>query len=896
MPITPYSAPLQYEYKPLNLMAFAAPLSKMQEEFDITTDAIESSDFDLQHLSLGTDPERAQALLNTVKGKRDELAKNLAETKNYKQAATKLKQLNTAWKNDPELKALQSNYAAYSEMVKTAEENVKSNYWNQEQANEWLARAKRQYKGANFEADQNNPKGTYTSYGLTARGKNLDKEFEEMVWNIAKAIPEHKYDTFAAYGIDPDTLDKEFVKTIVEETNPNEAAAKISGYLKTIPRFRQYFEEAADYKFDALKNAEGNEETYKALAANLNDQLLQSVNGDIAQYQKLAKKDPSVLTSPEYLELVDYKNRAEQSKETGVYDDELTRQLYMQDQVNDRYNMQAVGNVIGYKNVTHDHIFRATPKPKNGGGSGANEDGTNPFLLPAEDMKFNIFSIKDDIAKAKKNLHGYVVSIDNISGGAMREVVLGSVGSNRRKKLTNDDAAIYEAQLIVRNAAVTSKNVDEFRKKIKDGGMNPSTRLVEKLYKDLTSNNSVGLQELNDNLAAGEVHYNSGRSAAENYKFIQQGAYEDKDIKKVLSEVATLNPFDFSDVVDIGDWGELNPSQQAELKQIRHVFSSRSYSQEQLKKAGINTTNNRAMGDFITGAQGVLLTYDEVAKLHGYKNFQDAILKGYDFGGVKMGSNYKLTDGKFEGASTKFNLGSTAKEIQQNLLAYAGNKGLEVNKMSYDLINDQQSQEELGQAFSTINKVIAYAGTTSYQGMPGFDKKGNPLPGTKIDVGGNKQPLMTLHGGQVYVQVPYAYKGGEGMITIKPKTGTEDYIYSALDRIDRATEGSTDRLKKQTNTTIKNAKFVQVYGNTINDVRANSPTFNVDKNHPEKTLGVISVPDPMGNPMTVEVVKRYSEGEGGGTQAYYTVKYPGGKYVGRYTDVNALRADIMIGR
>jgi hypothetical protein len=895
MPITPYSAPLQYEYKPLNLMAFAAPLSKMQEEFDLVTDTVESSDFDLQHLSLGNDPERAQALLNTVRGKRDELAKNLAETKNYKQAATKLKQLNNTWKNDPEVKALQANYAAYADMQKTAEENVKSNYWDQEQANEWLARAKRSYKGANFESDANNPEGTYKSYGLTARGKNLDKEFEEMVWNIAKAIPEHKYDAFSVVGIDPDINDKEFLKTIVEVKDPNVAAAKISAYLKTIPRFRQYFTEAADYKFDAIKNAEGNEENYKTLAGSLNDQLLKSVDSDLANYQKLAKKDPKILNSQEYLDLVEYKTKAEEAKKTGVYDDELTRQLYMQDQLNDRYNMSSVGNVIGYKNVTHDHIFRDMPNPTNAD-KGKNEDGSNPFLLPAEDMKFNIFSIKDDISKAKKNLHGYVVNMDNISGGAMREVVLGSVGSDRRKKMTNDDAAIYEAQVTVRNALVTSTSVEQFRKKLKDAGMNPSTRLVNKLYGDLKASNSVGLQELNDGLTAGEVHYNSGATAAENYKFIQQGAYEDKDIKKVMAEVGTLNPFDFSDAVDVGDWGDLNAKQVGELNQIRHVFSSRSYSQEQLKKAGINTSNNRGMSDFITGAQGVLLTYDEVAKLHGYKNFHEAVIKGYDFGGVTVGSNYAINDGKLESASTKFNLGSNAKEMQQSLLAYAGNKGLEVNKMSYDLINDQRSQKELGQAFSTINKVIAYAGTTSYQGMPGFDDKGNPLEGTKIAVGGNKQPIMTLHGGQVYVQVPYSYEGGEGMITIKPKTGTEDYIYSALNRIDKATAGSEDRLKKQTNATIKNAKFVQVYGNTINDVRANSPAFAVDAAHPEKTLGVITIPDPMGNPMVVEVVKRHSEGEGGGSLPYYTVKYPGGKYVGRFNDINALRADMMIGR
>ena len=79
MTITPYTTPLQYEYKPLNLMAFAEPLSKMQEQFDIVKASIDESDFDITNLPLGTDPERAKELLKTVEGKRDELAKNLAE-------------------------------------------------------------------------------------------------------------------------------------------------------------------------------------------------------------------------------------------------------------------------------------------------------------------------------------------------------------------------------------------------------------------------------------------------------------------------------------------------------------------------------------------------------------------------------------------------------------------------------------------------------------------------------------------------------------------------------------------------------------------------------------------------------------------------------------------------
>lgn len=899
MPITPYSAPLQYEYKPLNLMAFAAPLSKMQEDFDIMTDAVESTDFDLQHLSFSKeDSERSRALIDLARSKRDELAASLAETKNYKQAATKLKQLNTAWKKDPEALALQSNYAAYADMQKTAEENVKSLYWTQEEANEWLARAKRNYKGANFTADADNPTGTYTAYGLNPRGKNLEKEFEELVWKVANALPEHKYDTFRELGIDPDTMDKEFVKTIVEEQDPNKAAARISGYLRTLPRFRQFFEEKADFSFDAIKNDPDKAAQYKELAGELNEKLLTSVEAEIADYQKRAKKNPKLLEDPQYLELLQYKNKALEAKETGVYDDNLIKSLYFQDQLNDRYNMQAVGNVVGYQNVTHDYTFRDIyiPKEDGGGSGGKNKDGTNPFLLPTEDMKYNVFSIQDDITKAKTNLHSVVVANDNLVGGAFREVAMGAPGSGRRKKLMNDPTALYETQMIIRDALVTSENVDQFKKKLHDRGINPEMKYVQKVFNALKSENSVGLQELNDNLKSGEIHYNSGISAQQNYEELQKNAYDSKEIAMVLDEIGIQNPLTFTNVVDWGDWGELNEGQQKEINQIRHVFSSKSYSAERLKKAGINTKNNKSMSDFIAGAEGVMLTYDEVAKLHGYKNFRDATLKGYNFGGVTVGTNYKIgINGELEKSITGFNLGGTAREIQQNLLSWTGKRGLEVNKMTYDLINDQRSQKELGQAFSTIDKVLAYAGVTSYQGMPGFDEKGNPLEGTKIAVEGSKQATLTLHGGQVYVRVPYSYKGGEGMLTIKPKTGTEDYIYSVLDRIDKATEGSTDRLKVQTNETIKNAKFTQVYGNTINDVRANSPAFEVSEAHPEKVLGEIVLPDPMGNGMVVKVVKRHPFGEGGGAKPYYSIKYPDGSYKGKVYNVNKLRVDIMTG-
>jgi len=87
MAFTPVDTPLQYQYKPLNLMAFAEPLMKMQEKYDLTKSAIEDSDVKATALQWAEDPEKARALEEVYRAKRDELVQNLIETKNYTQAS-----------------------------------------------------------------------------------------------------------------------------------------------------------------------------------------------------------------------------------------------------------------------------------------------------------------------------------------------------------------------------------------------------------------------------------------------------------------------------------------------------------------------------------------------------------------------------------------------------------------------------------------------------------------------------------------------------------------------------------------------------------------------------------------------------------------------------------------
>jgi septal ring factor EnvC (AmiA/AmiB activator) len=93
MPITPYNAPIQYEYKPLNLSSFAVPLAKMQEDFDVATAKVDEADFDLAHLSYGSDPEKAKKL---KEANDEEIRKKMNDIEDFKK---KIRD-----ENDPEKK------------------------------------------------------------------------------------------------------------------------------------------------------------------------------------------------------------------------------------------------------------------------------------------------------------------------------------------------------------------------------------------------------------------------------------------------------------------------------------------------------------------------------------------------------------------------------------------------------------------------------------------------------------------------------------------------------------------------------------------------------------------------------------------------------------------------
>jgi hypothetical protein len=509
MTITPYTTPLQYEYKPLNLIAFAEPLSKMQEQFDLVKASIDESDFDITNLPYGTDPERAKELLKLVESKRDELAQSLAETKNYKQAASKLKRLNTLWQEDPEVNALKANYDKYAADVQLAKDNVKSGYWNQTYADQWLNRAVREYEGAGFTADETNPEGTYTTFGRNPRVKDIQKDFDELAWKVASAVPgESREGALQEIGIDYSIMDKKFMQEIVEEKDAGVVAERVSAYLKTLPQYKEFFVEKADYDFADLQ---ANPDLYKTKAEELNNNYIAAIDDEIAIIKKAAKKNPSLLLTPDYLDLLTEREEAVTAKTTGNYNPNAVKNMYEQEYLADAYDMTALGKVFAYKNVKRNYTWRDIPEPDLGGG---NDGGTGTdlfgegFFTEAGEVKMDFNSLNTTAVKNHNLLNPIVTNIGKLAGGAVSRITINEQNKYRQSAIWDNQQKLLSA--ITENAAAGG-NAKQLIARIKAQGLTCSEADAKKLIASFGKGEAIG--DYQRELEAGRSYRNAAASA-----------------------------------------------------------------------------------------------------------------------------------------------------------------------------------------------------------------------------------------------------------------------------------------------------------------------------------------------------------------------------------------------
>lgn len=884
MPTTPYSTPIQFEYKPLNLAAFAVPLAQMQEKFDVTQALINESDVDLSHLDFGTDPIKAAELKETYRQKRDELAKNLVETGNYTQAATKLKELNRLWQTDPERKALEYNYAARQKYLEEQQKRMEKGEITRDQYYQDIARKDREYtsgQGTYWQHDPNLEKGKYNLYGTKPRLTDLEKELEEMSWKVANAVEADKRaGALRELGIDPDLMDKKFAQTVIEERDPNKVAAAVSGYLKTLPRFRDWALEKADFNYEELKAT--NPTGYAEKVNSLTNNALKSINSQINEIEKESKKkgQKGLLDSDEYKQLLAYKKEIEDSKAAGEFDEPLIKGLYNQEALNKMYDMTALGKVFEYKKVDTDYSWRDVYIPKGSGdGSGGDEDPLAAGLAgfaPTEYSAINLNSLVGQRVDAVKSMLPNIKATNDIANGNMRTLTQGWKGSSFRNNMEKNPGLQRERQETIYNIAArviaNGGNAKDFHTALWKAGIKEgnSEKTAGEVFRALSGNNGNTLNYVREQLDNSKNAYMNWSDAKSQEKAIDKKITSIPEFKSYLGEIGKSNyiPINEKEFNELKKLGLVDKDQGFKYTSGRNI---------NFMRVGEKQSDGTYKYDYVSMVPAdIYVRLLKDSKGNRPKNLQDALDKGINIGNLKTNTVWN----KYNGYLMKDlpTLNNVLQPKKQEIV----NKHLQGETMSFRYVGDKKVDKALNDEFLTAKDLTSFvpATTLGWSKVKGFDKDGKMLPGTSLMLTDKQAVKIVKKGNRMLLEIPYKYNNskdgkGETSVLVDFKKGTEEKQQTLINHITWLTSQSrdTDPYANETYNTAKSMQFDVLTGSNLNENAVNIIDVDPGESAVVKTIST-------GKPgVNLQIVKEGVKGRppvlavkvvGGGQTVYLT--------------------------
>jgi hypothetical protein len=814
MAITPYSTPIQYEYKPLGLEIFAKPLAEMQKQFDTTLADVEGSTWDIKNTALGTDPEKAKKLKELVESKTDELAQNLMSTANFRQAGSKIKELRNLWANDPEKLNLESNYAKRQEFIKNEKERIdKPNGITRDEYYEAVARYDREYaneQGTNWKMENGNKEGVANVYNTKPRLANLERELDEEVQKLGKSVEADTAESaLRAAGYDWETMDKKFKQTLTEARTPEKVRDAVRAYLLTQPRFTDWGKEKADFNFDKQINSPQADE----FAQGLTNEYLATIDKALLDYtNRKENKGKDLSQDVTYQDLMAKKQEAVGMQQSGEYDMPLLHSIYTQNHLNKLFNMDAIGKLLAYEKQTNTYTFRSMPKPEeeDGGGSGSLFDlqgpGTYaPGTYDPTDLK-GLYGLKNQANKTLfgtrgkdgKVIPGTLAQVNNIGKGNMRFMVYAGLNDKQKADLNTNPAALRAKQEMIlttlSNVFTNGGTYKDFHKALKQKGIDTTIGNAATIFKEIGSKDVANT--FIKKLEATEKAIIQFEEADKVLKGVQENAKQSSEYRQVLTEISKYP-------VQIKTATDPNTLKQDSSKV---VIGNKTYDRAKLEKAGIIKT--------AAGGKGAVfdLNLEKFAKFAGYKSFEEAISSGYNFNGLKLDfADYKGEAEGFGGDWTS-EFSGTIQGYNRAVINRLAQKGAINQKMGYSYRGDKVINEALGVYTEKTPDLTTFqpmGGT--WQNVAGFTEKGELAPGTKLM---SDKTRLYRHGGTNYLEVTYSYLGEDGKtklektVQVKPKKGTEARFEEVFSNIIAKTNNYENRPDhKQTNDVARASRF-----------------------------------------------------------------------------------------
>ncbi|MDP3918720.1 MAG: hypothetical protein Q8Q35_02335, partial [Nanoarchaeota archaeon] len=541
--------PANFEYRPLGFEAFAAPLQQMQGYYDATKGAIEDLDFQIQNLPFSTDPEKAKELSDKMVAKRDQLTKELLKTKDYRTAASGIKNIQKSWINDPHRKALEFNYKNWVELNKSQRENIgKPGGLSQHQYEEWKARSIAEFeekKGTAFTPD--GFEGKYNTLGRNVRLADMTDKVRDLKLKVGNMTHAEKRDFLNR--IPQAQGDIMNVTTIIEENDPQKIAQKVEEYMMSQPDVVEWAQELGEYKHWTITNASKEKpEIYKNVANSLIDDRINNITGRLTKINELAKEGKIDLKSKEYIEVIDKlktdKEDLSKMKETEEYNSDIVKELIIQKEMNNVFDADAVGNVLGYKNVTHTRSFSKLP------GEGDERETNLKNLLgggftTTDYATPNLSTLNKVKSKAAGELYNNIGAINNLAGNKMRSFVMGELDKNGKPTQSRQNLEKNPIKVAAKQRAVASiftntydpKNPEQslknFHKEAWKQGFKPDWATSKAVFNSLQGDDGGNFNEM---LRESEYTYQTAVDTENIMKLVQKKASDLPEFTKEINE------------------------------------------------------------------------------------------------------------------------------------------------------------------------------------------------------------------------------------------------------------------------------------------------------------------------------------------------------------------------
>lgn len=841
METNPYNSPISFDYKPLGLEAFAEPLSKMQDRYDKLNEEASKMTYDINALSV--DEPRSQEVIKNLNDKRDEVVGLLQSTKNYRQASQKLAELNRIYNTHPEIQELNARSKQLSEFAKEQKEKVDKGHITQDEANKNISNVISDY--TNRKGLQWNPSdGSSNNLGLKHLSNSQAEAIRKDATELAKAAPSDLYNIGIKRGID-------MSKFIITNEHGSKEVKDAEGLRKELrehllaqPDYMNYLNERSNLNLDYQKY--NDPDTYKNIIHGAAVDRVHQMDSYINQLSN--KKNRTEKETEDLQKLVNSRNELDNSIQSGNIDEDSIRsnihneyaRNYMDEQARTAANLFDLKRIkMEYGDHNVSSIWANANGYGNGSGSGNKPVINDGLFVPNIEQPFNIPTLKNQITTNQGTLRDIVKTTNNIAGNAMRTLVLGKQGTASRAELEKHPDKIYENQYKVMNAFTRgSSSFDEFNKELKKLGVQVDGVAARKVFNELKTN-PMAVSQFKEGLDNGSIHYKNVSDSKSTLDQQRKNVESTQDWKNVEQTIASYKP----DIL-VGSSSEdvLTPEESRQ----KAMYNMASYTPEQLKKAGVTFNKN-----YKTDKHYNTLTIGQVVKLKGYNSISDAHNKGFDFGGVVIPAN---NEGVAPISGDWKKIGDHLDVIKQNI----NEKNLNKQQMSFRYVNDPKLNKALTRTVAVmgITDLSSFdpAFAPNWNDQLGFDDTGHALPGTVLNVGGDRQVHLVTHGNNMYYELPIKTKEGkQGTVVVKPKNGTNPFGKEVLDRIDVSSQTGSD-VDNQVSQMVKKDKFNLRYSNSL------SPQYveSIPVNKQDKEAVLLTVPY---DDSDIHIVKQYT-GEG----------------------------------